>query len=77
MVRALTVSQAVCITVMTGHLLVTGEVFRTEVTKKLGREVSPVEFSNDEFIQEVQELYKDEYKQLLDVVPDSLILTMR
>lgn len=75
--RPLTVSQAVCITVMTGHLLVTGEIFRAEITKKLGREVSPVEFSNDEFIREVQELYKDEYKQLLDVVPDFLILTMK
>jgi hypothetical protein len=69
--RPLSKSQATCLTIMTGSLLLKAEDFRKEVEKKLGREINAVEFANDEFVAELQELYREDFKQLLDVVEDS------
>lgn len=72
--RPLTKSQATCLTIMTGSLLLKAEDFRKEVEKKLGREINAVEFANDEFVAELQEMYREDFKQLLDVVEDSGIV---
>lgn len=69
--RPLTVSQAVCITVMTGMLMLDPVDFHREVEKKLGRSIHPAEFNNNEFIVELQDIYRKDFETLTDVVPDS------
>lgn len=65
--KALTLEQAVVLTVMTGSLLVKPHIFRQEIAKKLGREINSIEFANDKFVKDMQALYQDDYTKMLDI----------
>jgi len=73
--KPLTESQAAILTLMTGSLLCKPEILLKILEKKLGRKVGPQELANDIMIQEIQAKFMEEYKEMLDLVPDSLILT--
>lgn len=77
MTRPLNKTQAFLLTLFTGQLLMDGEEFRSIINKKLDREVNPIEFSNDEFIREVQALYVEDWAQLTNVVEDSGLILFK
>lgn len=69
----LTKSQAAILMVFTGAMLMKGADFKIIVEKKLGRVVSNVEFGTPELIEQLRELYQDEWMELLDLQEDSRI----
>jgi len=75
--RPLYKSQAVVLQVFTGALLMPGPDFVAEIEKKLGRVVKPAEFTNDDFIRELQVLYADDMAKLVDIQEDSGLLVVR
>jgi hypothetical protein len=75
--RPLTKSQAVCLTVMTGTLMLNPKDFREAIEKKLGRVVAAPEFAEQAFTAELQQLYAEEYEKLLDLVEDSGLMLLR
>lgn len=72
--RPLTVSQAVCLTVMTGALVCPPDIFKAEIEKKLRRVVGVAEFTDDVFVQDLQRIYDADFKDMCKVVPDSGII---
>lgn len=72
--RPLTISQAVCLTVMTGALVCPPDKLMDALKKKLGREVNPTELADQRFVEDLQDLYRDEFHDLCKVVSDEGII---
>lgn len=77
MVRQLTVTQAVLLTLFTGVMLAPHKEFLKAIETKLHRTVNPVEFTNDEFIKEVQDLFHDEWVHMCKVISDEGLIILR
>jgi len=75
--RPLTTSQAVCLTVMTGALVCPPDILRAEIEKKLGRTVSPTEFTQELFVESLQDLYRNDFHDLCKVVSDEGIILFK
>jgi hypothetical protein len=76
-VKPLYISQAVCLTVMTGQMLCQHTDLKNEVEKRLGRPINPVEFQNSEFIDDLKALFMDDFRDLCKAIPDSGIMLPR
>lgn len=60
----LTKDQCVCLSIMTGNTMIEGKYIVEDVEKKLGRKVYPAEFNNKRFIEELKELYYDDWLEM-------------
>jgi hypothetical protein len=69
--KPLTVAQAVCLTVMTGTLLMEPWRFRKEVAKRIGRVALPNEFADPNFQRELQGLWMNELQAMCQLEEDS------
>lgn len=69
----LTKSQAALLMVYTGTQLMKGVDFLPIIEKKLGRPVNKAEFGTPELIEQLREVYQDDWLELLDLQEDSRI----
>lgn len=60
----LTKEQAACIMAVTGKGMMESKYFLEAVSEKLGRQVYPKEFANEEFVKELQNLYYNDFIEL-------------
>lgn len=70
----LTKDQAIVLSVITGHVLI--QPFRLvvdDIERRLGRKVMPQEFHNDEFIAELQDLYRSDLLRIVVTAPVLLL----
>jgi hypothetical protein len=57
----LTKEQAIVLTIITGSVLTPMRNVLEDISKRMGRDVLAEEFKNQEFIDQVKELYWDEF----------------
>lgn len=65
MAQRLTKEQAVCLTVLTGRLLIEPKLFRQALEEKLGRTILPAEWSSKAFQMTLQDLYESDLLNLV------------
>lgn len=60
----LTKEQCICLSIMTGNTMIEAKHVLADVSQRLGRKVHPAEFNNKGFIDELKNLYYDEWLEM-------------
>lgn len=75
-IKPLTKSQAVCIMVYTGVVIMDPKEFRRQIEMRLGRETQPNEYTDPDFIETLMELYEEDFRVLCQTTEDSGLITL-